>query len=220
MENNKLSVALIGGSYDPPHLGHRAIADYLLNLKPAIFDFVFFVPCYKHMYGKQMTSAEHRIEMCKIAAANNPKIQVLTFEIKNKLDKGTYHFVKRLMANNIKEKYSFSYVIGGDNAATFDRWKDYNKLKKIIRFVVIPRAGVSLDSKNAWYIESPHMLLVPKPPIPEISSTEIRNKLYLVRNEEILALPDFCYLVLKLDPNVYNYIKKNNLYQDRYPLFL
>ena len=215
----KLSVAILGGAFDPPHRGHIALAEFLLNFS-STFDAVFLMPCFKHMYNKDMALPKHRLEMCRLASKHDRRIQVFDYDVKNEFGGETYHLIKQLLSEDFaKNKYDFSFVIGGDNAATFDKWVNYQDLKKMIRFIVIPRQGVELKTKNSWYLKPPHMLLVPETPIPNISSTNIRNALQVKEDHPqgvgsrvaTACAEGFLYESLNMD--VLEYIQKNNLYK-------
>jgi nicotinate (nicotinamide) nucleotide adenylyltransferase len=215
----KISVAILGSSCDPPHAGHVAIMSLLLKH----FDKVLLMPCYEHMYGKQMAPAKNRLEMCRIVAECDNRIKVSNYEIKNKLGGETYYLAKQLLSESgAKEKYDYYFAIGGDNAVSFDKWFEYKKLKKIARFVVIPRAGIELKSKGAWYCKHPHMLLIPEEPTPNVSSTSLRNALNLLSNyhyRSVNVSTDLCltlasgYVKRYLNPDILEYIKNHNLYK-------
>jgi len=208
----KLSVAILGGAYDPIHVGHVAVAEFLLNFS-STFDQVWIMPCYKHMYDKGMVSPEHRLEMCRLATRHDRRIKVFDYEIKNKLGGETYHLVKRLMAEDFaKNQYDFSFVIGGDNAATFDKWVNYQDLEKMIRFVVVPREGVEIKKKNAWFLKPPHMFLVPEIPIPQVSSTDVRTNLKAMYRHTNPSFVSYNFLEKQLHPDVFKYIKDHKLY--------
>jgi nicotinate-nucleotide adenylyltransferase len=208
----KLSVAILGGAYDPIHSGHLAIAEFILNFS-SIFDQIWIMPCYKHMYDKGMASAKHRLEMCRLATKHDRRIKVFDYEIKNKFGGETYHLVKKLMAEDFaKNKYDFSFVIGGDNAATFDKWVNYQDLEKMIRFIVVPRQGIDIKKKTSWYLKPPHMLLVPETPIPNVSSTNVRVNLKMMYSGKVHSGMAYKYCEKQLHPEVFKYIREHNLY--------
>jgi len=198
----KIQVAILGGAFNPIHNGHIEIAKALLNWSK-IFDEVWLMPCYSHMYGKNLESTEHRLNMCKLAV-KDARIKVCDYEITKKLSGETYYLVKRLLEDkNFKNIYNFSLVIGQDNANTFDSWVNYDDLERMIRFVVIPRQNVDFKSSSRWYLKSPHIYLQPDKPICNISSTEIRKYIYFDRR-----------VIEKLvDKDVLDYILKNHLYK-------
>jgi nicotinic acid mononucleotide adenylyltransferase len=87
-------------------------------------------------------------------------------------------------------------------------------LERMIRFIIIPRTGVEISQKNAWYLKPPHILLIPEKPLLEISSTKVREFLndYWngVRSHEIIQNQKALEII---HPEVLNYIKKNGLYK-------
>jgi nicotinate-nucleotide adenylyltransferase len=198
----KLNVAIIGGAFDPISPGHIAIAELILN-SSSVFDTVWMMPCFKHMYGKKMVSPEHRLEMCRLATKHDRRIVVSDYEIKNKLGGETYHLAKRLFNEDFAtHQFDFSFVIGLDNALTFDKWQNFEDLERMARFVVVPRQGYTEKNSRAWYMKTPHMFLCPEKSLPDISSTIIREDLKKGRD-----FPEE-----NLNPDVFNYIRKNKLY--------
>lgn len=210
----KTQVCLIGGAFDPPHIGHYKFAEFLLSVRT--FDEVWFVPAFKHMHGKEMTDASHRLEMLKLMTKNNGRIKVFDYEIRHKLAGETYHFLNRLLNDpEYSDQYSFSYAIGLDNANHFDQWVNYELLKNLIPFVVVARKGVKPDPEVDWYREGPHKFFAAEVDIPCISSSEIRDALL---NPAIYEAHDY-HIELEdmrlnsLGEEVYKYIIDNNLYQ-------
>ena len=204
----KLKVALLGGAFDPIHVGHIQLAKFVLDTSQT-FDEVWLVPCYEHMFAKEMIAAEHRLAMCEFAAAEDGRIRVCDYEIKNKLRGETYHFVKRLLEEDFaKDECNFSLIIGQDNANGFESWVNYELLEKMIRFVVVPRKGTEVDPEVQWYFKQPHIYLAgDDSPIADISSTNVRQifKAYTLLDRR-KALEVF------LHPDVYAYAREHNLY--------
>jgi nicotinate-nucleotide adenylyltransferase len=212
----KFSVAIIGGAFSPPTMGHIAIAEFLLNFS-SMFDFVYLMPCHKHMYNKVMPDAGHRLQMLKLATQHDRRISVFDYEIKNEFGGETYNLVKHLLSDDSYENFQFSFVIGMDNANTFDKWVNFQDLERMMRFIVIPRTGIDQVLKSSWYLNAPHMLLIPEKPLLEISSTDLReelNRYWHGETDEIRQLaishlsdPKFIH------PEVFEYIKENKLYR-------
>ena len=200
----KINVAVLGGAFDPITTGHVKLAQFVLNSSKT-FDEIWIMPCFNHMYNKSMASAYDRLEMCKLAVAIDGRIQVSDYEIKNALRGETYHLVKRLLNEDFaKNRYDFSFIIGLDNANTFNKWVNYEELERMCRFVVVPRKGIVRDESANWYLKQPHIYLSPDNDIPEISSTEIRT--WLKDPKDPISDVPF------LDKNVLNYIINNRLY--------
>lgn len=212
----KIKVALIGGAFNPITLGHIKLAQFVMD--KCDIQQTWIVPCYSHLYNKELISAKHRLQMCEIATQIDDRIKVCNYEIKNKFNGSTYHFIKNLLSGKLAHENTFSYVIGMDNANTFDKWVRYEELKEMIGFIVVSREGVKRNENIDWYLKKPHIYLpTDKEEIPEISSTEIRTwfrRYYWLRD---IGNKDNQHIVEKLKyylgENVLNYIDKNKLYK-------
>jgi nicotinate-nucleotide adenylyltransferase len=197
----KTKVAILGGAFDPITIGHIQIAQFVLNTSGE-FDEVWIMPAYKHMYGKRMASAKDRLEMCKLAAETDGRIKVFDYEIKNELAGETFNFFKRLkMDKELNEKFNFSMIIGLDNANSFDTWVNFEELERMVRFVVVPRKGITRNFAVDWYLKAPHIFLNKETDIIEVSSTEVKKEL------QMGAMPG------GLNYSVFNYIIANKLYR-------
>jgi len=200
----KTKVAILGGAFNPIHKGHIQLAQFVLNASGE-FDEVWLMPCFSHMYGKDMTSAEDRLEMCRIAAKVDNRIKIFDYEIRNQLKGETYYFFKKLKEETeLNEKYQFAMIIGLDNANTFDKWVNYQELERMAKFVVVPRKGIDRDLNVNWYLQKPHIFLNMEPSIIEISSTNIRVH-FSNNSTEVINY---------LDKDVYKYIIENKLYMN------
>ena len=202
----KVKVAIFGGAFDPITMGHIQTAQFVLNTSGE-FDEVWLMPAYKHMYNKEMISAEHRLKMCEIASQVDGRIKVFDYEIKNQLAGETFNFFKRLKTDpELNEKFNFSMIIGEDNANTFEKWVNYQELERMVRFVVVPRKGYERDPHVDWYLKPPHIYLNFETEIMKISSSKVR--------EDLLMSRKFRGMIEGLDPKVLQYIINNKLYRD------
>jgi nicotinate-nucleotide adenylyltransferase len=199
----KHKVVIIGGAFNMIHVGHIDYARMILNYSSE-YDEVWLTPCYQHLYGKKLESAEDRLEMCRIAAKVDARIKIFDYEIKNKFQGETYHFMKMLTNDpEYKDKYSFSIAIGLDNANTINKWSNYQDLLKIVPILVINRQGYKFNAD--WCLEQPHKYINPDIPPADISSTKLRE---FCKNKNYEGLEKY------LDLDVINYIKDKNLYLD------
>ncbi len=195
-------VALYGGAFNPIHKGHVQVAHWVLN-ETNLFDEVWLLPCYKHIYAKEMVSTQDRLEMCRLAVQDEKGITVCDYEIKNKMQGSTYELIQRLQSDPEFLNIKFSLIIGEDNAKSFHKWKQSEKLIAECNVVVIPRKGEPLVQNDVWYKKPPHLYLKEADNIPGCSSTEIRKAL-MNGNFEIVK-QDLCIQVI-------DYIRINKLY--------
>ena len=206
----KTKVAILGGAFDPPTLGHIEVAKFILNTSKAVEE-VWLTPCFKHISNKKMVDAAFRSTMCDIACQVDPRIKICTYEIDSKFRGETYHMVKNLLEDDFyKGKVDFSLIIGMDNANSFDKWVNYKELERLIPFIVVPRIGVQPDPKVDWYLKAPHIYLNGENPPKDTSSTRVREILKKLKKYPAVMPKSLQGL---LDPAVYRYIKQNNLYK-------
>lgn len=202
----KLKVAVYGGAFDPPTLGHIRAAKLVLDFSGE-FDEVWLMPAYGHLSGKAMLPFDERVAMCELAAKADPRIKVSTFEGDNKLGGDTYQMVKLLLDDpRYADTHNFSLMVGQDNANTMHKWPNHEYLSAAIRHVVVPRGGVEGDLAGAWYMERPHVYIVPEGAAPlTVSSSQVRGA--LKRPSADLTLAKL------MDPAVIDYINEHNLYR-------
>ena len=160
-------LGLLGGTFDPIHVGHLAAASevhHALGL-----DTVLLVPANAQpLKPAPIASGSDRLAMCRAAVANDPRIEVSDVDIARG---GATYSVDTL--RDLRGQYpgaEFFFITGADSLATLPQWKDYVTLVTLATFVGVTRPGHSLGELGA-----PHVL-VEVPPL-EVSSTDIRQRL-------------------------------------------
>lgn len=192
-----MRIAILGGAFDPPTLGHTLLAKCVINRLG--FDEVWMMPSFQHPFGKHMCSFEDRMAMCLIATDDMNKVRVTHYEAELNVD-GTFELYKKL--KKAYKKDEFYFVIGLDNANMIDKWRNPEQLIKTVPFVVIYRQGYSIDPNIIWYRKKPH-IFVEACDVMEISSTAIR-KAIKEHDDETLNRG--------INQTVLKYIKDHNLY--------
>ena len=133
-------IGILGGTFNPIHLGHLAIAQWAYEkLK---LDKVIFVPSYfpPHKSSRGVVEAKHRLEMVRLATEDNPYFEVSDFEI---LKKGKSYSVDtmRHFKTEFPRRTQFYFIIGEDALKTLSSWKNITELVKLTTFVVMNRPG-------------------------------------------------------------------------------
>ncbi|MEI0531029.1 nicotinate (nicotinamide) nucleotide adenylyltransferase [Brachyspira pilosicoli] len=192
-----MKIAILGGSFDPPHLGHLILADTILhNFK---CDKILFIPSkippHKNISGK--VSDDDRINMLKLSIEDNKNFILDDYEIKNDCVSYTIKTLEYIYNNyNFEDKPIL--IIGADLVKDFDKWREPEKISNLSNIVALNRDdNNNLISSN---IEKYNIKTIIAPRI-DISSSLIRER---IKNNGA-----FRYF---LKDKVYNYIKENNLY--------
>ncbi len=198
----KLRVGLLGGAFDPVHVGHLQLARDVLESGEV--DEVWLMPGFEHLSGKSMAGAESRLEMCRIATKNVRSVLVFDYEIRHEFRGETYHLVKKLLADEAAQtRVDYSLIIGQDNADSFHTWTNADGLERLIPFIVVPRKGCEGPRPNAWYLRPPHRFIEPVARHIETSSSEVRGLLEREDDRAAALLP----------PGVLEFIQAHQLYQ-------
>ena len=161
-----MRIALYGGSFNPPHLGHELAALYVLET--AEVDELWFIPCFQHAFDKTLEPFEDRLRLCQLAAASlGPRARVSDVERELGGDSHTLLTLRALQARH--PEHQFAVVIGADLAAETASWYGAEELRRAAPFIVVGRAGSAPDGATA----DPRPLVE----MPNVSSTEIRRAL-------------------------------------------
>ncbi len=144
-----MNIAIFGGSFDPPHIGHEKIVNKALKILDV--DKLFIVPTYLNPFKTEFHfSPIDRFSLLTTLFTHN-KIKVLDFEIKQNNSTPTIDTV-----NYIKEEIhpnKIYLIIGADNLPTLHLWKDFELLKDLVTFVVVTRDGQKLKNDIIQYIK-------------------------------------------------------------------
>ncbi len=135
-----MNVAILGGSFNPPHICHIFITQYVLATSEV--NQIWFLPCYKHAFGKPLTAFHHRLAMCSLAVESfqENRVRVLPLEKERKGTSWTIETV-RYLQQQFSDIY-FIWIMGSDVLSEIEKWKDFDQLQHMISFVVVPRAGM------------------------------------------------------------------------------
>ena len=217
-----LRIGIFGGSFNPVHLGHTALAAYICE--QGLVDEVWMMvsPQNPLKQDLMLLDEQHRLAMLRLAVEPYPMLQACDFEFHLPRPSYTYHTLQALRA--AYPKHAFSLIIGEDNWDCFDRWFRGGDILRETPIIIYPRDSVeSLElrvegaalpsrfvpasackSNNEVVNPQPSTLLPQRSPLQlfPFSSTDVRNNL----------ASDQCVDHM-LHPAVVEYIHRNRLYQ-------
>lgn len=136
-----MKVALLGGSFNPPHLAHERLARFVLNEKG--FDQVWILPCAQHAFGKELAPFEDRIEMCRKAFSES---KILVKEDEKNLSGYSFDLVSKLKS---EYDHDFFWVGGEDLKEELHLWHRIDELKEMIQFSFLGRSESDFGNESS-----------------------------------------------------------------------
>ena len=135
-----MKIGLLGGTFDPIHNGHLAIAK--TALKRLGLDQVWFIPSLKTpLKDRELTPFELRVIMMEKALRPYRKMKLCLIEKDLPTPSYTITTVKTLKKQY--PEYDFVWIIGDDQYANLDQWKAVDELRRLVQFAVFSRQGIA-----------------------------------------------------------------------------
>jgi nicotinate-nucleotide adenylyltransferase len=196
-----LRFGLIGGTFDPVHLGHLIGAEFAADRLG--LERLYFVPAAHppHKSLRSITPADHRVNMLRLAMAGNQRFDLWLDEIERGGQASYTIDTLRRFRGRMGQEAEVYFILGADNLAEFNTWKDWRQIAAECRIVALAREGFNgaregvreqLDGVDFTWIEMPLI---------GISATQIRDACRAGRSIRYLV-PD----------PVADYIARNSLY--------
>jgi nicotinate-nucleotide adenylyltransferase len=173
-----MKIGVLGGTFDPIHLGHLKVAEEVtarLNLSEIIF-----MPAGQPWLKAHniISSAEHRLEMVRLAIAGRPAFKLSTMEIERA---GPTYTVDTLaeLGRQLGPGQELFFILGWDNLTQLPEWREPSRLIKLCQLVAVPRVDYpppdlkSLESALPGLTQ--RVILLDEPRI-DISASEIRRR--------------------------------------------
>jgi nicotinate-nucleotide adenylyltransferase len=189
-----MRLALFGGTFDPVHSGHLAIARKAADRFH--LERVLFVPAARppHKGGVTYAAYEHRMRMAELACQADARFEA------SRLEEGTERSysidtIEKARAQHLAAGGDLFFLIGADAFAEIGTWRRWRDVVRSVRFIVVSRPGIRYTAPEGAAIERLDSLAIP------ISSSEIRRKLAL--GQRPTEVPE----------SVLRYIAEHHLYQ-------
>ena len=164
--NNRTKVAIFGGSFDPIHYGHVALAGELLSRGLASEVWFMVTPQNPHKQGCVLSDEQLRLQMVQLAVQGKPGMVACDFEFGLPRPSYTLNTLTALAAAYPEKE--FSLLIGADNWEKFDRWYKGDEILAHYGVIIYPRGGETvpqLPSGAVWLPATLH----------DVSSTMVRG---------------------------------------------
>lgn len=160
-------VGLLGGTFDPPHAAHVAIARAVLAAD--LVDEVVVIPTGDPWQKSDVTSAADRLAMTRLAFEGEPRCSVSDIEVERS---GSTYAIDTLTALTSPD-VELRYIIGSDTLAALDTWHRITDVVRLCDFLVVERPGAAIDAPPISQLQ---FSVVPMDPI-DLASTDLRDNL-------------------------------------------
>ncbi|HEY1555221.1 MAG TPA: nicotinate-nicotinamide nucleotide adenylyltransferase [Kofleriaceae bacterium] len=135
------TVALFGGSFNPPHVAHQLVALYVLETQP--IDELWLVPTFAHAFGKELAAYDQRVAMCELAAAPlGARVRVSRAEQElaanpDFVASRTLDLIEHLERPGVQ----FRLVVGSDILGETAQWHRWDEIARRAPPIVVSRPG-------------------------------------------------------------------------------
>lgn len=195
-------IGLLGGTFDPPHIGHLILGEYALDALD--LDRVLFVPAAipPHKQGEVLVETRHRLGMLECAIADNPHFGISRVDV----DRPGPHYsidMLRLLTAEFRGAELY-FIMGGDSLRDLPNWTHADEIIRLCRLAVMQRPGAQVTAEMHEGVLpgiSQRVTLMDAPLI-EISSSNIADRLAHRRSVRYLV-PDV----------VLDYMHQHRLYE-------
>lgn len=192
--SKRVKVGILGGTFNPPHMGHLMMAEQVKDQLD--LDKIFFMPTAEPPHSsvtKTTISSDKRVHMLELATIDNPDFEIERFEVDNGGKNYTYDTMKALI--ELYPTVEFYFIVGGDMIVDMPTWYKIDELVQLVQFVGVNRPG--------YLVETDYSIIMVDIPSIDISSSTIRKK-----------VGQNCSIKYLVPDDVRNYIALEGLYQD------
>lgn len=190
-----MKVGLFFGSYNPIHIGHLIIANYMANHTELDQVWLVVSPHNPLKEKSDLINMYDRLEMAKLATENAENIRVSDVELK--LPQPSYTIDTLAYLHEKYPEHQFSLIMGSDNLVSLKKWKNYELILRDYHVHIYPRPGYD----NHEFADHPSITFT-QTPLMELSATFIRKSVKEGKNVQFFV-PD----------DVLKFIEGKNLYR-------
>jgi nicotinate-nucleotide adenylyltransferase len=184
------TVAIFGGSFNPPHVAHVLAVTWVLSTQDV--DAVLVVPTFQHPFAKALAPYEDRLAMCELAMgwlAPPPRVVLSRVEQELGGESRTWRTLEHLQQQH--PDWSMRLVMGADLMLEADKWSRFDRVQALAPPMVLGRVGFHVEG-------------APSAVLPAVSSTDVRSRIAAGQWDALEAL---------VPRRVLDYVKTAGLYR-------
>jgi nicotinate-nucleotide adenylyltransferase len=193
-----MKVGLFFGSFDPPHVGHTIVAEFIIEAMEAEEIWMVISPQNPFKKEQDLSDEKQRFELVRKALNGHEKIKPCDHEFKLERPSYTIDTLKSLKKDHPEKE--FFLIMGSDNLLGIKNWKDYQKILDGYEIAVYPRPGHEVSTELLERLKGRIQLV--DAPVMELSSTDIRAR---IRSGKVYRM--------KVKEAVWRSIERDGLYR-------
>lgn len=151
-----MKIGLYFGTYNPIHVGHLIIANYMADYTDLDQVWLVVTPQNPHKKKASLLPDHHRLALVRIAIEDNEKLYASNIEFS--LPKPSYTSTTLIYIQEKYPQHNFSLIMGEDNLRTFHKWRNYEEIIETHHIYVYPRALTELEQKEQIFINEENNL--------------------------------------------------------------
>lgn len=192
-----MKIGLFFGSFNPIHIGHLIIANYMATQTP--LEQIWLVVSPQNPFKKKNSLARDydRLHLVRLALADNPKLKASNIEFD--LPKPSYTIDTLTYLKEKHPEHQFTLIMGGDNLGSFQKWKNYEIILRDYEIFVYKRPSYDLGD-----LQTHPKIQVFEAPLMQISASYIRKCIQEGHSVQYLVPEE-----------VYEYLNSSNLYKNK-----
>ncbi len=152
-------IGVLGGSFNPPHLGHLLIATAVYAIEE--LDHLWIIPTASHAFGKDLAPFPDRVRMCHLAFRHLAG-GAAVLDIEERLPRPSYTVTLLRVLHALRPGIKPVWIAGSDVVDDLPKWREPDEVQRLARFVVVPRKGYEGGARL-------------RVDLPELSSTDVRT---------------------------------------------
>lgn len=198
----QMNIGIFSGSFNPVHIGHLALANYLCEYEG--LDQVWFMvsPRNPLKEADELMDDSLRLKLVQLAVEGYPKFRASDFEFRLPRPSYTVHTLDEL--RRAYPQHVFHLIIGSDNWLLFPRWRESERILATTPLIVYPRPGYPVDPQTL-----PPTVRMTSAPVFEISSTFIRQAIAEGRDIRYFLHPRVYEVLCKEDNCTVSQVEKS-----------
>jgi nicotinate-nucleotide adenylyltransferase len=169
--SRRKKICLIGGTFDPPHIGHLLVAQTIFEDEN--FDKIVFIPTFKTPQKNNITDIKDRLSMLRMGVTSNPNFEISDLEIQRGGTSYTIDTIREYKSDQDYDSRELYYLIGSDSLQTFHTWEEPREILDECQVIVALRPGFRPSDISNWILRKVRFASIPRF---EISSSTIRSR--------------------------------------------